>query len=63
LPCPIKPSEQEIKEWKPTQSPILCSTLSAYLALIQSSMARALGRLKLDGASWTTSARVTLGFG
>jgi len=30
--------------------------------LIQSSMARALGRLKLDGASWTTSARVTFGF-
>jgi len=50
-----------MSEWKPTQRPILCRTLSAYLALIQSSMARALGREKLEGGSWTTSASVTLG--
>jgi hypothetical protein len=48
-----------MSEWKPTQRPVLCRTLSAYLALIQSSIARALGREKLEGGSWTTSASVT----
>jgi hypothetical protein len=61
LPWPIRPSEHEMSEWKPTQRPILCRTLSAYLALSQSSIARALGRLKDEGGSWTTSASVTLG--
>jgi len=48
-----------MREWKPRQRPILWRTRSEYLVLSQSSIARAEGRPRSEGAIWTTSARVT----
>ena len=42
-------------EWNPTQRPSLWTTLSAYLALMKSSIACALDLSKSDGCIWTTS--------